>query len=331
MVPQATARATAGLELNVEDVRAAQQALVGVSIRTPLISHDGLDRRAGVRLLLKAEHLQHGGSFKLRGARYKMQCVAAAGVRRVVAVSSGNHGIAVAAAAHALGLEATVLVPHDTPAVKMQRIRESGASVIDFDRQGTDRDALVKEAAARLDAEVVHPYDDPVIMAGQGTVALEVIEQIPDLDTLVVPMSGGGLMAGCAVVVRALAPRVRIIGVEPTAADDTRRSMLAGERVRIDAPATVADSLAVTIPGERTFAINQRLVDEVVTVSDQELCDTMRVLADVAGIGAEPGGAAAAAAVLAGRVGAGGTVVAVLSGGNVDGDRFLELTGCELP
>jgi threonine dehydratase len=232
----------------------------------------------------------------------------------------------VALASAAVGLPATILMPADAPEAKVEATRGYGAEVVTYDRYSEDRERLGQALAAEQGLELVPPYDDPLVMAGQGTVALELLEEVGAVDVLVVPVGGGGLAAGCATVVKALAPHARVVGVEPEAADDTRRSLERGERVEIAVPATIADGLQVSAPGRLTFEVNRQLVDEIVTVSDAELVEAMRFLFERMKVVAEPSGAAAVAALLASRVDVrGGRVGAVLSGGNVGARRFCEL------
>jgi threonine dehydratase len=244
----------------------------------------------------------------------------------VAAYSSGNHAQAVALAASLLGAPATILMPHDVPVAKLEATRGYGAEVVGYDRYGQDREALGSALAAERGLTLVPPYEHPLVMAGQGTVALELLERVPELDALLVPVGGGGLLAGCVTAAKALRPGIRVIGVEPEAGDDTRRSLAAGERVRIDVPVTIADGQQADIPGELTFEVNRRLVDEVVVASDSEIIAAMRFLFDRMKVVVEPSGACALAALLAGRVaGISGSVGVVLSGGNVGADRFAAL------
>jgi threonine dehydratase len=243
-------------------------------------------------------------------------------------VSSGNHAQAVALAARLHEIPAVILMPEDAPAGKLAATRGYGAEVVLFDRYAVDREALLASLVAERGLTPIHPYDDYDVMAGQGTAALELIEDAGPLDVLLVCVGGGGLLSGCATATRALSPDTRIVGVEPEAGDDFVRSLAAGERVRIDVPRTIADGQQLPIPGELTFPVVQRLVDEVVTVSDAEIVAAMRLLFERAKTVTEPSGACAFAALLAGRVEAAGLRVGVtLSGGNVTAARFAELVG----
>ena len=318
----------AGVSLSLDDVRAAAERLSGIAHRTPVLTSRTLDERTGATAFLKAECLQRGGAFKFRGA-YNM--ISSLGpeerARGVVAYSSGNHAQAVSLAARLLGTSATILMPADTPPAKLEATRGYGAEIVTYDRYTEDREALgAALAVERGGLALVPPYEHPLIMAGQGTAALELLDDVPGLDALLVPVGGGGLIAGCATAAKALRPGIRVIGVEPEAGDDTRRSLEAGERVRIPVPRTIADGQQADIPGELTFAVNRQVVDTIVTVSDAEILDAMAFLFDRMKLVTEPSGASAAAALLAGRAEAGGARVGVIiSGGNVGAARFAEL------
>jgi threonine dehydratase len=316
--------ATTPLPISLDDVRAAAARLDGVAHRTPLLRSRTLDARAGARVALKAENLQRAGAFKFRGA---YNAVAALRPDGVCSVSSGNHAQALALAAREHGATATILMPRDAPASKRAATEGYGAEVVAFDRYADDRDALAAALAAERGLTLVHPYDEPLVMAGQGTVGLELAADVDDLDAVVVPVGGGGLISGVATAVKALAPGARVIGVEPEAGDDVARSLRAGERLAVDVPQTIADGQQVTTAGERPWQVIRALVDDVVTVSDPEIVEAMRWLFERVKVVAEPSGATALAALLAGRVAArGGTIGVVLSGGNVDAARFASLT-----
>jgi threonine dehydratase len=311
--------------LELRDVEAAAERLRGVAVETPVLTSRTLDERTSARVFVKAECFQRGGAFKFRGAYNKIAGLAGSS-RGVAAYSSGNHAQAVAVASATVGLPATILMPADAPQAKMEATRGYGAEIVTYDRYSENREQLAQALAAERGLELVPPYDDPLVMAGQGTVALELLTEVGTVDVLVVPVGGGGLIAGCATVAKALATQVRVVGVEPEAADDTRRSLARGERVEIPVPATIADGLQVSAPGRLTFEVNRRLVDEIVTVSDAELVEAMKFLFERMKVVAEPSGAAAVAALLAVRVRApGARVAAVLSGGNVGARRFCEL------
>lgn len=317
-----------------DDVHAAAARLEGVAHRTPVLRSRTLDARTGASVHLKAECLQRGGAFKFRGA-YNMISTLPEDVRRrgVVAYSSGNHAQAVAIASGLLDSRSTILMPADTPPAKMEATRGYGAEVVTYDRYTEDREALgAALAAERGGLALVPPYEHPAVMAGQGTAALELLADVPDLDLLLVPVGGGGLIAGCATAAKALRPGLRVVGVEPEAGDDTRRSLAAGERVRIGTPRTIADGQQADIPGRLTFEVNRRLVDAIEVVSDAEIVAAMAFLFDRMKLVAEPSGASAFAALLAGRVDAvGARVGVVISGGNVGVARFCELLGRPAP
>jgi threo-3-hydroxy-L-aspartate ammonia-lyase len=325
------ARAAGGLGVpivGISDVKAAADRLNGVAHRTPVITSRTLDRAVGARVALKAECLQRTGSFKFRGAYNKMVTLSSErGVPPVLAVSSGNHAQAVALAAQLLGTRATIVMPADAPALKLAATRGYGAEIVTYDRRTQDREAIGRQLADERDLILVHPFDDPLVIAGQGTAALELLAEVGELDLMTAPVSGGGLLAGCATALKALCPGARVVGVEPEAGDDYRRSLIAGHRVAIDVPATIADALQVTTPGELTFDLNRVLADEIVTVSDAELVEATRFAFERLKLVVEPGGAAGLAALLSGKLGTGTDqkIGVILSGGNVDPGRFGSL------
>ena len=293
-----------------------------------MITSRRLDQLVGGPVKLKAECLQRTGSFKFRGAFNKISSLPADGSRPgVLAVSSGNHAQAVALAARLVGLEATIVMPADAPDVKLAATRGYGAEIVTYDRYTEDREALARRIASDRGLTFVHPFDDPLVIAGQGTVALELVQDAGELDVLIAPVSGGGLIAGCATAVKKLCPEARVIGVEPETADDYRRSLEADGRVAIDVPSTIADALQVTMPGELTFSLNRLLLDSIVTVGDDDLVAAMRFAFERLKLVLEPGGAAGLAALLGGKVPLtpGLRVGVVLSGGNVDPERFGQL------
>jgi threonine dehydratase len=313
--------------IEVADVQAAARRLDGVANRTPVVRSRTLDGLVGAEVHVKAECFQRGGAFKFRGAYNKIASLPEAALRNgVVAYSSGNHAQAVAIAARLLGTTATILMPEDAPPAKVDATRGYGAEIVRYDRWTERREQIGERLAAERGLELVRPYDDPLVMAGQGTTALELLDEAQELDVLVVPVGGGGLIAGCSTAAKALRPSIHVVGVEPAAGDDTRRSLAAGKRVRIDVPRTIADGLQSDEPGELTFEVNRRLVDEVVTVTDAEILDAMAFLFDRMKVVTEPSGAVGVAALIAGRVDAGGgRVGVVVSGGNVGVARFAEL------
>ncbi|HEY2311015.1 MAG TPA: pyridoxal-phosphate dependent enzyme [Gaiellaceae bacterium] len=315
------------MSIELEDIERAAARLAGVAHRTPVVTSRTLDERVGARVHVKAECFQRGGAFKFRGAFNQISSLDEDALQRgVLAYSSGNHAQAVALAAALLGSRATIVMPEDAPTAKLDATRGYGAEVVPYDRWTESREEIGARLAEERALELVKPYDDPRVMAGQGTVALELLQEAGDLDVLLAPVSGGGLMAGCATAAKALRPDIHIVGVEPEAGDDTRRSLAAGERVRIDVPVTIADGLQATEPGELTFEVNLRLVDEIVTVTDDEIVAAMAFLFDRLKLVAEPSGAVGVAALMSGKLDARGrSVGVVLSGGNVGAARFAEL------
>ena len=303
----------------------AGRILEDVTRVTPLLEFALLNRRLGFRLLVKAECLQRTGSFKIRGAYVKIASLSekerAAGV---VAFSSGNHAQGVAAAAADMGVRATIVMPQDAPAVKLRNTAEYGAKVITYERLTGDRAKIARDMAEETGATLIPPYDDYVLMSGQGTVGLEIADQLEKLnataDALVCPAGGGGLIAGIATAMAELSPGTTIYTAEPEHFDDTRRSLMAGERVGNEpGHNSICDSIVTQIPGEKTFPINKKLIAEGYAVSDLHVIAAMQALADQLKIVAEPGGAVAvAAALLHSEKWSGKTVVAVVSGGNLD-------------
>lgn len=313
--------------VSLDDVREAAARLRGVAVRTPLLRDTPLDAVTGGRLLIKAEPLQRTGSFKFRGAYNTISRIDA---ESVVAWSSGNHAQGVALAAALLGKRATIVMPADAPRIKQERTRALGAEIVPYDRGGRSREAIGAAIAERTGAAIVRPYDDPRVIAGQGTVGLEIVEQaaeaglVPDL--AVVCCGGGGLTAGCATALTALVPGIAVFTAEPEGHDDTARSLARGERVA-NPPGvrSICDALLAEAPGELTFAINRRLLAGGLVVYDAEVRRAMAAAFAELKLVVEPGGAVALAAVLAGRIDCRGkTVAIVLSGGNVDPELYAE-------
>lgn len=316
------------LSVTLEDVRAAEARIRGHIHRTPVLASHSLDAATGASVFFKCEIFQRVGAFKARGAFSRMTLMTPAERKHgVVAFSSGNHAQAVSLAARELGMKATIVMPHDAPALKLAATRGYGANVIIYDRVKENREAIAKKIVDGEGAVLVPPFDDDAVIAGQGTAALELLEDVPDLDVIVSPCGGGGLLSGLAVAARGLRPEVRLFGVEPEAGDDMKRSVAKGEPVTIAVPATIADSLQTTRPAERTLAIVRALVEEILTVSDLEIRRAMRALALRMKLVVEPGGAAGFAAVLAKKVPGieGRKVGVILSGGNVDPETFGRL------
>lgn len=312
-----------------EDVLAARDRIAARVVRTPMLRSPVLDERTGGTILIKPEPLQRTGAFKLRGATNAMLRLDEATRRAgVVTYSSGNHGQATAAAAAGVGARATVFMPADAPRIKVESTRRWGATIVHYDRLKDDRDALVRDFIARTGATMIPPFDHPDIIAGQGTLALELLEDAKAAglapDAMLVPAGGGGLIAGCALAAAGASPATRLWSVEPAGWDDTARSLAAGQRLANDGKASpLCDALLAKIPGEMTFAINRRLLARGLAVTDEEVMRAMAFAFLHLKVVVEPGGAVALAALLAGRFDAGGKVVGcVLSGGNVDADVF---------
>jgi threo-3-hydroxy-L-aspartate ammonia-lyase len=300
-----------------DDVRKAARVLDGVAHRTPVMRSHAL----GENVVVKPENLQRVGAFKFRGAYTKISSLPKG--CEVVAYSSGNHAQAVALASRLLGAHATILMPEDAPQSKLAATRGYGAEVVTYDRYAEIREELAAELAAERGAEIVPPYDDPLIMAGQGTAALELIEDAGLVDTLVVPVGGGGLIAGCATIAKDLGVR-RVVGVEPEAGDDWVQSFARGEPVTIDVPRTIADGLQTRAPGKLAWEIASKVVDEIVTVTDEQIVAAMRFAFERLKLVVEPSGAVGLAALREGLVDA-PSIGIVISGGNVDAQRFSDL------
>jgi threonine dehydratase len=316
------------LSVTLADVEAARRRIAGYVHRTPVLTSRVLDELAGAHLHFKCETFQRVGAFKARGAFSRLTLLTEDERRHgVVAFSSGNHAQAVALAARTLGVEATIVMPTDAPRTKLEATRAYGARIVPYERATANREEIARQIVSEKGAVLVPPFDDDAVIAGQGTLALELLEEVPDLDVVVTPCGGGGLLSGVAVVVRSKKPGARIYGVEPEAGNDMRQSFLTGSPVTIAVPKTIADSLQTTRPGDRTLPIVRALVEDVLLVSDDEIRRAMALLASRMKLVVEPGGSAASAAVFAGKVPgiAGKRVGVVLSGGNVDPARFSEL------
>ena len=313
--------------VTLDDVRSAADQIKGVAHRTPVVTSRTLDAIVGARIFLKCENLQRIGAFKFRGAYNAVSRLSPEQLANgIAAYSSGNHAQAVALAARELGSTAVIVMPEDTPAAKLAAVAGYGAEIITYDRYTGNREAIGEALAAERGLTLIPPYEHPHVMAGQGTAALELLEEVGDLDTLLVPVGGGGLMAGSATAAKGLQPGIRMVGIEPEAGDDTKRSLEAGRRVSIPVPRTIADGQAAAIPGELTFSINERLVDEIVLVTDDEIRTAMRFAFDRLKLVMEPSGATPLAALLAGRLGQlSPRVGLIVSGGNVDAERFAAL------
>ncbi|MFI1505307.1 pyridoxal-phosphate dependent enzyme [Streptomyces sp. NPDC020597] len=315
--------------ITLDDVRDAAVRLKGVAHRTPVLRSRTLDRIVGAEVLLKCENFQRVGAFKFRGAYNAASRLTPEQLSRgVAAYSSGNHAQAVALAARELGAAAVIVMPEDAPRSKRAATEGYGAEIVTYDRYSGDRVAIAEALAADRGLALIPPYEHPHVMAGQGTAALELLEEAGELDVLLAPVGGGGLIAGSATAVKGLRPGIRVVGVEPEAGDDTKRSLEAGRRVEIPVPRTIADGQALHTPGELTFSVNRRLVDAITLVSDDEIRAAMRFAFERLKIVVEPSGATPLAALLAGRVGdLPRRVGVIVSGGNIDAGRFAELCG----
>jgi len=311
--------------LSFADVRAAATRLHGIANRTPVLTSRTINETIGTSVSLKAECFQRTGSFKFRGA-YNSVASIEPNVRQhgVAAYSSGNHAQAVALAAALHRVPAVIVMPADAPANKLEATRGYGAEVITYDRYTEDRVEIASTMASSRGLTLIPPFDHWPVMAGQGTTALELFDQAGAIDTLLVPVGGGGLISGCSTVAKSLGI-TRVVGVEPTAGNDVQQSLEAGHIVTIDTPRTIADGQQTTAPSDRTLAVIRERVDEIVLVSDHDIIAAMRFAFDRLNIVLEPSGASALAALLASDVDLGDSVGIILSGGNVDLARFAEL------
>lgn len=320
------------LPVTIADIRAARERIAGRLHLTPVLGATRIGAPRGVRLFLKCESLQKTGSFKPRGVLNKIdRLTAEERSRGVVAVSAGNHAQALAWAATASGVRATVVMPERASRTKVEASRGYGGEVILFGETSVQALDHARALERERGLAFVHPFDDADVIAGAGTVGLELLEQLDDVDAIVVPIGGGGLIAGIAVAAKALRPDVRVYGVEPEGARSMRESLDAGRPLRAERPQTIADGLAAPMAGDIPFAIVRQLVDDVVLVSDAEVADAMRTLATSAKLVAEGGGAAATAAVTTGRVplAPGERVAAIVSGGNVDASLYSRVMAGE--
>jgi threonine dehydratase len=325
--------------VSLEDIRGAAANLAGVAMRSPLIPF-GTAGEGGPRVLLKAESLQPIGAFKIRGAYHAIASLSGEErARGVVTHSSGNHAQGVARAARLLGIHAVIVMPSDAPVVKRSRVEADGAEVITVGPASGEREAMADELQRERGLVFVPPYDDDRIIAGQGTVGLEIAEDVPDLGAVLVPIGGGGLASGVAVAIRAIHPGARIVGVEPEVAADAQQSLREGRIVRWESKrtgSTIADGVRSQAIGRRPFAHISRLLDDIVTVPEVEIAATVRLISEEARLVSEPSGALAPAAArfraaAAGLAGLTGTVVAVISGGNVDPERYQRLLQSPIP
>ena len=305
---------------NIDQINEARERISSRIHRTPVMTSRQFNEVAGKEVFFKCENFQRAGAFKIRGATNKIQSLTPVEKQQgIIAFSSGNHAQAVALAGREAGVRVLVAMPEDAPAAKVAGTRGYGAEVVFYDRHKQDREAFAMDLAERERLIMVPPYDDYFVLAGQGTCGLELVEEVPELDAVLAPCSGGGLFAGVATAAKASNPKIRCYPVEPVTADDTRQSFLKGERVSIPPPPTIADGLRVQIPGKLTFPIVQKLADDVLTVSDEEIIETLRFMLFRMKILVETSGATAAAAVMFKKLPADVRRIGViLSGGNID-------------
>jgi len=316
---------TTELAIQFSDIEAAAGRLAGVAHKTPVLTSRTANARTGAELFFKAENQQRIGAFKFRGG-YNALSQFTDDQRRagVITFSSGNHAQAIALSARLLGIPSVIVMPNDAPAAKLAATREyqagqRGSEIVIYDRYSEDREAIGRRLAEERGLTLIPPYDHPHVMAGQGTAALELVDEVGTLDKLVVCVGGGGLISGCAVAAKHRLPGIEVIGVEPEAGNDTQRSLAAGQRVQIDVPLTIADGAQTRSPGKLTFPVVQTLVSRIATVSDGQLITTMRFFAERMKQVVEPTGCLAAAAALEGAIDLRGQRVGVIvSGGNVD-------------
>lgn len=327
MVSARSSRDTAPLAITREDILQAARRVHGQASRTAVFRSRSFNTIAGVTSWFKCEQFQRTGSFKFRGAYNKLATLSADERRPgVIAFSSGNHGQAVALSAKLFGVPAVVCMPSDAPSIKIEATRGYGAEVVLYDRLTDDREALARRLAGERGLALVPPFDDPAIMAGQGTAAREFLQDIPELDVIVTPVGGGGLIAGTAIAAKAIRPEITIVGVEPESGDDARQSLARGERVTIPPPNTIADGVRTTRIGELTFDVMRHHVAAILTVSEEEIVAAVRFLAFRRKLLVEPTGAVAAAAVLAGKLRPYGQRVGIiLSGGNIEPSAIATL------
>jgi threonine dehydratase len=313
--------------LSLQLIQEAAARIRGHVHRTPVVTSRSFNEATGKEVFFKCENMQRAGAFKIRGATNKILSLTDEEKKRgVAAFSSGNHAQAVALASREAGIRAVIAMPDDAPRAKVAATEGYGAEIVFYDRLKQDRERVAIEIAEREGRVMVPPYDDYLILAGQGTCGLEFLEEVSDLDCLLAPCSGGGLFAGVSTAAKAINPRVRCFPVEPDTADDTRQSFLRGERVSIPPPPTIADGLRVQSPGLLTFPILQKTAEDVLTVTDEEIIETIKFFLFRMKLLVEPSGAAAAAAVLANKLpNDAKRVGVVLSGGNIDAELLAEL------
>jgi threonine dehydratase len=313
--------------LTITLIKEAAARIEGRIHRTPVVTSRSFNEATGKEVFFKCENLQRAGSFKIRGSTNKILSLTEEEKRRgVAAFSSGNHAQAVALASREAGIRAVIAMPDDAPKAKVAATRAYGAEIVFYDRLKQDREAVAMEIAERDGRVMVPPYDDYLVLAGQGTCGVEFLEEVPDLDCLLTPCSGGGLFAGVSTAAKAMNPQIRCFPVEPDSADDTRQSFQKGERVSIPPPPTIADGLRVQSPGALTFPVLQKTAEDVLTVSDEEIIETIKFFLFRMKLLVEPSGAAAAAAVLTGKLPRDTRRVGVvISGGNIDAELLSQL------
>lgn len=318
---------TESLPVTFADVRSAAERLKGVAARTPVMTSRTLNTLTGREIFVKCENLQRGGAFKFRGAYNRLSRLSDADkARGVVAFSSGNHAQGVALAAHLLGIPAVIVMPDDAPQVKVDATRGYGAEIVLNNRQTSSREEIARRLSEERGLTLVPPFNDRDIIAGQGTAALELVEEVPDLDAVITPIGGGGLISGCAIAAKAMRPNIAVYGVEAEGADDAQRSLREGRIITIPPPATIADGIRTTSVGTLTFAVMRQLVDDVVLVNDAEILDAVRFLLLRMKIVVEPTGAVPLAAVMQNRIPASARRVGVIvSGGNIDPGQLRSL------
>lgn len=314
--------------VTIDEIRAAARVLRGVAVRTPLLRDDIVSDRAGVPVWLKPEVLQRSGTFKFRGAyTFLSRLDPAARARGVIAPSSGNHAQGVAMAARVFGVPATVVMPETATEAKRSGAERLGAKVILHGTTSHERTELAHKIAERDGLTIVHPYNDNAVIAGQGTVGIEIHEDLPDVESVLVQVGGGGLLAGIAVAIKALSPATRVIGIEPERTPKLSRAREAGKPVLLEHQQGLADGLLVAEIGDIPFDHHQAYVDEVVTVGDADIARAMRHLLDRVKLVVEPSGAITVAALMTGAVRPKGPTVAVLSGGNIEWEGLREILG----
>ncbi len=308
------------LPIHPDDVRAAAERIRPLARRTPVMISPDFDAAAGKSVFFKCENLQRGGAFKIRGASNLILSLPPEKLKRgIVTYSSGNHAQAVAIAAKHVGAQATIVMPEDAPKAKFEGTRAQGAKIVTHDRHKEARETIAAKIVEETGGTLVPPFNHPMIMAGQGTAALELLTDAGALDALIAPVGGGGLLSGCATIAKALHPGIRVFGVEPEGANDTFLSLAAGERVTVPHPETIADGLRAPRPGELTFPVVREYVERIILVSDDEIRHAVKFLLTRMKILVEPSGAVGAAALLFGKVQPEiRTVGVILSGGNID-------------